>query len=228
MRRRLVIAADPRRQIGVELRAEDTRRVPVDALAGGERDLGELLGRAGDDGREVHHLGQADHAVARQDPGDVRQRERRPRRLERARRDGRRREHGTSIGRPSQTVDEPVHALGAEGVGELVRIADDGGRPARNQHARQLPTLSLHDSTCMCASMKPALRKCPRPSMRSPPSYAPTPAKRPSAIATSPSSHSRVNAQNTCAPSITVSGASSPRATASRRAVGGASCMPGP
>src|SRR5436305_12846550 len=43
------------------------------------------------------------------------------------------------------------------------------------------------------------------------------PANRPSAIATSPSSHSRVKAQNTRAPSITRSGSASPRATAIRR-----------
>ena len=43
------------------------------------------------------------------------------------------------------------------------------------------------------------------------------PANSPSATATSPSSHSRVNAQNTCAPSTTRSGSASPRATAIRR-----------
>ena len=43
------------------------------------------------------------------------------------------------------------------------------------------------------------------------------PANSPSATATSPCSHSRVNAQKTCAPSTTRSGSASPRATAIRR-----------
>ena len=78
--------------------------------------------------------------------------------------------------------------------------------------------VSLEDSTCMCASMNPGTSHLPRASIRSPPSKDPMPATIPSAIATSPGTHSRVCARNTCAPSITVSGGSSPRATAIRRA----------
>src|SRR5918992_1862483 len=54
--------------------------------------------------------------------------------------------------------------------------------------------------------------------MRSPPSNLPSPAIRPSATATSTSSHSFVKAANTRAPATTRSGGSSPRATAMRRA----------
>ncbi len=71
------------------------------------------------------------------------ERERRARRLERARRNGRRSEHEHLERQALAGVDEPVHALGAERVRELVRIADDGGRAARDQHARQLGEAEL-------------------------------------------------------------------------------------
>ena len=148
---RLVIAADAGGQVGVERRADDTRRMAVDPLAGGQRDLRELLGRSGDDGRVVHHLGQPDHAIARQDPRDVLQRERRAGRLERARRHRRRGEDEHLERQALAGVDEPVHALGAERVRELVRIADDGGRAAREQHARQLGRRSACTTRRACA-----------------------------------------------------------------------------
>ena len=141
--RRLVIAADPGGEIGVELPADDGRRVTVDPLARREGDLRELLGRTGDDGGVVHHLRQADHALAREDPGDVLQRERRARRLEGARRHGRRGEDEDVEWQALAGVDEPVHALGAERVGELVRIADDCRRTAGDEHARQLRDAQL-------------------------------------------------------------------------------------
>ena len=77
--------------------------------------------------------------------------------------------------------------------------------------------VSLEDSTCTCASMNPGTRWAPSADSRSPPSKAPMPAIRPSAIPTSPDSHSRVNTEKIRAPSMTRSGSSSPRATAISR-----------
>ncbi len=44
----------------------------------------------------------------------------------------------TSSGRLRADVDEPVDAVGAEHVGDLVRVGDDGGRPERQHEAREL------------------------------------------------------------------------------------------
>ena len=137
-RRRLVVGRDARGEVGVQLRAVDARRVSVDALALRQRDLRELGGRARDHGREVHHLGQAQHPVARQDLRQVGERERRPRRLERTRRHARRREREHVHRQPLAGVEEPVDALRPERVGELVRVAHDRRRPARDQQPRQL------------------------------------------------------------------------------------------
>ena len=137
-RGRLVVGRDARGEVGIQLRPVDARRVPVDALALCQRDLRELGRRARDHRREVHHLGQAQHAVARQDPGQVGERERRARRLERTRRHacGSEREHVHR--QPVAGVEEPVDAVGAERIGELVRVAHDRRRPARDQQPRQL------------------------------------------------------------------------------------------
>src|SRR5438552_10436448 len=70
----------------------------------------------------------------------------------------------------------------------------------------------------MCASMKPGTTYRPVASTTSRPSYSPRPAIHPSATATSTSSHSRVNTERTWPPRRTTSAASSPRATARRRA----------
>ena len=44
----------------------------------------------------------------------------------------------TSSGRPSVGVEHPLDALDAGHVGDLVRVADDRGRPARHDRAREL------------------------------------------------------------------------------------------
>src|SRR5438132_587702 len=75
-------------------------------------------------------------------------------------------------------------------------------------------TISLDDSMCMCASMKPGTRYAPETSSRSPPSYRPSPTTWPSLTATSTSSHSFVNTERTWPPDSTRSAGSSPRATA--------------
>src|SRR4051795_9464369 len=66
--------------------------------------------------------------------------------------------------------------------------------------------------------MKPGTTYRSVASTTSTPSYSPRPAIQPSAIATSTSSHSRVNTEKTRPPRTTRSAGSSPRATARRRA----------
>jgi len=60
MRRRLVVGADARRDVGVEIAREHARRVAVGGPAA-EQQLGQLRGVAGHDGREVHHLRDPEH-----------------------------------------------------------------------------------------------------------------------------------------------------------------------
>src|SRR5262245_59476998 len=89
--------------------------------------------------------------------------------------------------------------------------------PSGSTRRANSSTSSFTDSRCMCASMKPGTTKRPAASIVSEPSYDPTPAILPSTIATSASSHSRVNTERTRPPPTTTSAGSSPRATARRR-----------
>ena len=93
---------------------------------------------AGDDAGEVHHLGDAERPPAAQDRLHVADRQLAPRRLERARGHARRRHHEHGQRQPLGGVEHPVHAVGAEHVGDLVRVADDRGRPVREHGAREL------------------------------------------------------------------------------------------
>ena len=134
-----------------------------------------------------------------------------------ARGHARRRHHEDVERQALARVEQPVHAVDAEHVGDLVRVADDRRRPARHHRARELGGRELGRLDVDVGVDEARARGSARPrrSARRR-SYAPTPAIRPSAIATSPSSHSRVKAENTRAPSITRSGSASPRATAIR------------
>jgi hypothetical protein len=64
--------------------------------------------------------------------------ERAARRLQRARRHARRRHREHAHRQPLARLEQPAHAGDAEHVGDLVRIADDGGRAARDDGAREL------------------------------------------------------------------------------------------
>ena len=81
-RERLVVGADPGRSVGLESVPEHSRRMSVDAVGALDSELRELARRSGDDAGEVHHLGQADHALAAQQALEVAGCERAPRRLE--------------------------------------------------------------------------------------------------------------------------------------------------
>ena len=76
--------------------------------------------------------------------------------------------------------------------------------------------VSLADSRCTWASMKPGHEELPAPVDPLAARVVADPGDPPVGEATSPSSHSRVNAEKTFAPSMTVSGCASPRATAIR------------
>src|SRR3954454_24563401 len=103
-----------------------------------ERELRELGLVAGDDAREVHHLGEADHAAAAQERLEISLAERAPRRLE-ARRGDARRGHEVDVERnPSRCVEQPVDSVRAEHVRNLVRIGDDGCRAEREHKTREL------------------------------------------------------------------------------------------
>ena len=137
-RERLVVRADPGRGVGLQGVAEHSGRVAVDVVGALDRELRELARRARDHAREVHHLREADHARAPEQALEVAGCERASRRLE-ARGGHARRGGEVDVERQVLAdVDEPVHAVGAEHVRDLVRIRDDGGRPERQHEAGEL------------------------------------------------------------------------------------------
>ena len=130
-----------------------------------------------------------------------------------------RRRHEVDVERqPGRRVEQPVHAVGAEHVRDLVRVGDDGRRPERQHEPRelvdeQLRRLEVHVRVDE-ARARPSARS--RRASRGPRSRR-GPAIQPSTIATSVSSHSRVKTDSTLPPRTTRSAGSSPRATARRR-----------
>ena len=134
----LVVGPDPGRGVRLQRVPEHTGRVAVDAIGALDRQLRELARRARDHAREVHHLGEADHARSPEQALEVAGRERAPRRLEARRGHARRRGEVDVERQVLADVDQPVHAVGAEHVRDLVRVGDDGGRPERQHEAREL------------------------------------------------------------------------------------------
>jgi hypothetical protein len=137
-RDRLVVGADARGRVGLQGLPEHARRVPVDVRRAAQRQLRELGLGAADHAGEVHHLGEADHAPAPEQPLEVAGAERAPRRLEARRRHGRR-GHEVDVERQLRAdVEQPVDAVGAEHVRDLVRVGHAGRRPEREHEAREL------------------------------------------------------------------------------------------
>ena len=103
----------------------------------------------------------------------------------------------TSSGRPSDASS--IHSTPsrpstlATSCGSVTTAVVPCGTTARANSVG----VSFDDSMCTCASMNPGTMYWPRASMRSPPSYSPSPAIRPPNTATSTSSHSRVNTEST-------------------------------
>ncbi len=136
--RRLVIRADSGGQVGVQRVAAHARGVAVDVRRAAQVELAQLGRIAGDHGREVHHLGDAQGVPAPQHRLEVAHRERPSRRLERARGDARRRHHPDVERHVVADVEQPVDAVGSEHVGDLVRVRDDRGRAPCEHDAREL------------------------------------------------------------------------------------------
>ena len=113
-------------------------RVAVDVVGPLEAELLELGRRAGDDAGEVHHLGEPEHAPATHERLEVARRQRPPRRLERRGGHARRRHEVDVELEVRGRVEQPVHAVDAEDVRDLVRIGDDCRRPEREHEPREL------------------------------------------------------------------------------------------
>ena len=213
---RLVVRADPGGRVGVQRPAEHAGRVAVDVVR--QRELRELGRRAADHAGEVHHLGEPDHAAAAEQRIEVARRQLAARRLELRRRHARRR-HEVDVERDVVAdVDQPVHAVGAEDVRDLVRVGDHRGRAERQHEPRelvdeQLRRLEVHVGVDEARGRPsgPSRRSPPGPRSRRARRRARRRRRRPS------SSHSRVNTESTRPPRMTRSAGSSPRATASRR-----------
>ena len=134
----LVIRADSRRRVGLELAAENAGRVAVDVVGALDGELGELARRARDHAGEVHHLREPDHPAASEQRLQVTGVEWTSRRLEPRRRNARGRGEVDVERQVGARVDEPVDAVGAEDVRDLVRIGDDRGRPEREHQPGEL------------------------------------------------------------------------------------------
>ena len=113
-------------------------RVPVDVVAARDGELRQLALGAGDHAGEVHHLREPDHAPPPQQALEVAGRERAARRLELRRRHARGGGEEDVERQVLADVDEPVDAVGAEHVRDLVRVGDDRGRAERQHEAREL------------------------------------------------------------------------------------------
>ena len=134
--RSLVVGGDPRSRVRVERTARHPGRVAVDVL--GQAELRELAFVPRHDAGEVHHLGEPEHVRAPEQSLEVARRERPARRLEPRGRYARRR-HEVHVERETGGgVAEPVDAVGAEDVRDLVWVRDDRRRPERQDESREL------------------------------------------------------------------------------------------
>ena len=141
---RLVVGADAGRGVRLERRAEHAGRVAVDVLGAFELELRELGGVGRDHAREIHHLGEPEHAPPAHQRLEVAEREWPPGRLEDRGRYARRRHEEHLELELGRGVVEPVHAVRAEDVRDLVRVGDDGGRSEREHEAGKLVDEELH------------------------------------------------------------------------------------
>ena len=155
---RLVVGADPGRRVRVQLLAEHARRVAVDVRRAVEPELRELALVARDHAGEVHHLGEPDHAPPAQQPFEVARRELAPRRLEPRRRHARRRHHEDVERDLVARVEQPVDAVGAEHVRDLVRVGDDRGRPERAARAARTRRRAASRTRGACARRRSRAR----------------------------------------------------------------------
>ena len=177
----------PARCVRLEREADEARRVTVHVRDAVERELLELSRVAVHDPGEVHHLGQPEHAAAAHQPFEVARdaaASSATRTWEAGTHDGAMQKMSSSQTRGD--VQQPVDAVDAEHVRDLVRVGHDRRRPERQDQPRQLVDHQLHrldvhvgvdeagDDVPACRVERLATR-----------STSPTPATHPSTIATS-------------------------------------------
>ena len=144
-----MVGADAGRDVGVKRRPANTGCVPVDVICQPGAQLGELRWPACDHSWEIHHLRHADGAATAQQTLDVTRREGPPRGLE-LRGGNTRGGHDKDIeGQIRAAVEQPVNAIGAEHVGDLVGVRDHCRGPVRKDGAgklvdHQLGRLDVH------------------------------------------------------------------------------------
>ena len=195
-RRRLVVGADAGGDVGVQRPADHAGRVAVGMRGAGHAQPRQHVGRAGDDAGEVHHLGHAERPRVAQDRLHVGRLERAHGRLEVARRHARRRHHEHVERQALGRLEHPLDALAAEHVRDLVRIGDHRRGAVRNHAAgelggRQLRRLDVH--VRVDEARAPGTGRARRPARRRRIRRARRSGRR--TIATSTSSHSRVNTE---------------------------------
>jgi hypothetical protein len=103
-----------------------------------ELDLGQHVGRAGQQPWVVHHLGHTHNALLVQQAGHVLGAEHVAAALHRRGRHTRRHVHEHPQRQRARGVDEHAHALGAQDVADLVRVDHDAGHPPRHHGPREL------------------------------------------------------------------------------------------
>ena len=100
---------------------------------------------------EVHHLGEPEDAPAPHQRLEIAGPERAARRLEGRGRDARRRHEEDVELQVCRGIEQPVDAVDAEHVRDLVRVGDDGRRPEREHEARELVDEELRPTRGACA-----------------------------------------------------------------------------
>ncbi len=224
-RQRLVIRVDARGRVRLQVAPHEPGRVAVHVLRTLDRELRELSLRAGDDAREVHHLAETEDPSPPHQRLEIARRERAARRLE-GRGGHARRRHEVDVELETRRrVEEPVHAVDAEDVRDLVRVGDDSRGAQREHKARELVDHELHRLEVHVRVDESGDDVAARRVEDVPSLVLPEPRDTPSTTATSTSSHSRVKTESTRPPRTTRSAGSSPRATARRRcslSIGGA------
>ena len=134
----LVFRADARGDIGVQVPARQQRRVAVDVPALEQRELFHRGGVAMNHAGIIHELGQTDARRVAAQPRDVGRRQLGPGGFHVGGGHAGRQLHPQVHQQPLGRALEPAHPLGPQHVGDLVRIADRGGDPARGHAAVEL------------------------------------------------------------------------------------------
>ncbi len=134
----LVVGLDPGREVRVQHAAAEAGRVTVDPARTCRGDLGPELGVAGDDGREVHDLGDADRTDVVEELLELGHADLGTRALERRGGNAARRADAEGEGQARRGFGQRGHPGHAEHVGDLVGVGRDRRRPVREDGAHEL------------------------------------------------------------------------------------------